>query len=73
MLKHLMETKITFQKDGQIRSCCRYYNYSPKTLRKNRSIYGHDGPLVWVKLNGKVLYDLFESDKNLENLSVGKS
>ena len=69
-----METKDNIsQRWADTVAAARYYNYSPKTLRKNRSIYGHDGPLVWVKLNGKVLYDLFESDKNLENLSVGKS
>ena len=51
-----MKTKDNISKRwADTEAAARYYNYSPKTLRKNRSIYGHDGPLVWVKLNGKVL------------------
>jgi len=62
-----METKNIINKRWvDTEAAAQYYNYSPKTLRKNRSIYGHDGPLVWVKCKGKVLYDLFQSDKNLE-------
>lgn len=44
----------------------KYYNLKPSTLKKNRSVLGHDDKLVWVKANGKVLYDLWETDKRLE-------
>jgi|TARA_R100001591_G_scaffold117472_1_gene136994 hypothetical protein len=46
----------------------KYYRLSPATLKKNRSVYGHDGKLVWTKLNGRVLYDLFATDKKLEQI-----
>ena len=39
----------------------------PSTLRKNRSLYGHDTMEVWTKVNGRVLYDLFATDQKLEN------
>ena len=48
------------------KGAAQYYGFSPATLRKKRSEQGKDGPFVQVKLGGKVLYDLFETDKNLE-------
>ena len=43
------------------KGAAQYYGFSPATLRKKRSEQGKDGPFVWVKLGGKVLYDLFVS------------
>ena len=43
----------------------RYYKLKPSTLRSNRSRYGHDKGLNWVKVGGKVLYNLEHNDRVL--------
>ena len=42
-----------------------HWKLSPGTLRKRRSLYGHDTTEIWTKLNGRVLYDLYSTDKKL--------
>ena len=41
----------------------------PSTLRKRRSVLGHDANEVWTKNHGKVLYDLWATDKKIEGVS----
>ncbi len=43
-----------------------HWKLKPSTLRKRRSLYGHDTMEIWTKLNGKVLYDLYSTDQKLE-------
>jgi len=42
-----------------------HYKLKPSTLRKRRSLYGHDDDLIWTKVNGKVLYDIWGTDQKL--------
>jgi len=35
------------------------------TLRKRRSLYGHNGMEIWTKINGRVLYDLYLTDQKI--------
>jgi hypothetical protein len=42
-----------------------YYHVKPATIKANRLKYGHNGSIVWAKLNGKVLIDIFETDKKI--------
>ncbi len=44
----------------------KHWKLKPSTLRKRRSLYGHDTMEIWTKLNGKVLYDLYSTDQKLE-------
>ena len=44
-----------------------YLKVKPSTLRKRRSVLGHDSNEVWTKNHGKVLYDLWATDKRIEN------
>ena len=39
----------------------------PETLRRRRWALGHDSNEVWVKNHGIILYDLWETDKRIEN------
>ena len=39
----------------------------PSTLRKRRSVLGHDANEVRTKNHGKVLYDLWATDKKIEH------
>jgi len=41
----------------------------PSTLRKRRSLLGHHTNEVWAKNHGKVLYDLWATDKKIEGVS----
>jgi|TARA_R110002012_G_scaffold93706_1_gene227359 hypothetical protein len=43
-----------------------HYKLKPSTLRKRRSKYGHDDDLIWTKVNGKILYDIWGSDQKIE-------
>ena len=42
-----------------------HYKLKPSTLRKRRSMYGHDDDLIWAKVNGRILYDIWGSDQKL--------
>ena len=39
----------------------------PSTLRRRRSLLGKDTNEVWHKNHGKILYDLWETDKRISN------
>ena len=43
-----------------------HYKIKPATLRKNRSVYGHDGALVYRKIGGSVRYNLDINDRELQ-------
>ena len=36
----------------------KHYKIKPATLRKHRSLYGHDGSLLYRKIGGSVRYNL---------------
>ena len=44
----------------------KHYKIKPATLRKNRSLYGHDGYLSYRKIGGSVRYNLDTNDRQLE-------
>ena len=44
-----------------------YYNIKPTTINKYISLYGHDAQIIWSKLHGKILIDIFETDKRITN------
>ena len=39
----------------------------PSTLRRRRSLLGKDTNEVWHKNHGKILYDLWATDKRISN------
>ena len=43
-----------------------HYKIKPATLRKHRSLYGHDGSLFYRKIGGSVRYNLDTNDRQLE-------
>ena len=43
-----------------------HYKIKPATLRKHRSLYGHDGALLFRKIGGSVRYNLDTNDRQLE-------
>ena len=43
-----------------------HYKIKPATLRKHRSLYGHDGSLSYRKIGGSVRYNLDTNDRQLE-------
>ena len=45
-----------------------YLKVQPSTLRRRRSKLGHDTNEVWSKNHGRVLYDLWETDKRIEKI-----
>ena len=42
-----------------------HWKLKPSTLRKRRSLYGHNGMEIWTKINGRVLYDLYSTDQKI--------
>jgi len=44
----------------------KHYKIKPATLRKHRSLYGHDGSLFYRKIGGSVRYNLDRNDRQLE-------
>ena len=42
-----------------------HWKLKPSTLRKRRSVYGHDDDVIWTKVNGRVLYDLYSTDQKI--------
>ena len=47
-------------------TAAKHFKVKPSTLRRRRSQLGHDTQEVWTKLHGRVLYDLWASDKRIE-------
>ena len=41
------------------------WKLKPSTLRKRRSLYGHNGMEILTKINGRVLYDLYSTDQKI--------
>ena len=48
-------------------TAAKHFKVKPSTLRRRRYKLGHDTQEVWTKLHGRVLYDLWASDKRIEN------
>ena len=42
-----------------------YFRVKPSTLRTRRYKLGHDTLEVWTKFNGRILYDLYATDRKL--------
>jgi hypothetical protein len=42
-----------------------HWKLKPSTLRKRRSVYGHDDDFIWTKVNGRVLYDVYSTDQKI--------
>jgi len=42
-----------------------HWKLKPSTLRKRRSLLGHETIEIWTKLNGRVLYDIHATDQKL--------
>ena len=47
-------------------TAAKHFKVKPSTLRRRRYKLGHDTQEVWTKLHGRVLYDLWASDKRIE-------
>ena len=47
-----------------------YYNIKPATISKYISLYGHDAQIVWSKLHGKILADIYATDKRITQRST---
>ena len=50
------------------KTAAHYLKVQPSTLRRRRSKLGHDTNEVWSKNHGRVLYDLWETDKRIEKI-----
>ena len=61
--------KVYSEKWVDERTAAKHFKVSPNTLRKRRYKLGHDTKEVWTKFGGKVLYDLWASDKRIEKLA----
>ena len=46
-------------------TAAKHLKVQPSTLRRRRSRLGHDTNEVWAKNHGRVLYDLWETDKRI--------
>ena len=47
-------------------TAAKHFKVKPSTLRRRRSKLGHDTMEVWAKFGGRILYDLWASDKKIE-------
>ncbi len=47
-----------------------HWKLKPSTLRKRRSLLGHDTTEIWTKLGGRVLYDLYSTDQKITREAV---
>tara|TARA_Y100001951_G_C11092159_1_gene157339 strand:+ start:56 stop:250 length:195 start_codon:yes stop_codon:yes gene_type:complete len=50
------------------KTAAKYLKVQPSTLRRRRSKLGHDTNEVWSKNHGRVLYDLWKTDKRIEKI-----
>ena len=50
------------------KTAAQYLKVQPSTLRRRRSKLGHDTNEVWSKNHGRVLYDLWETDRRIEKI-----
>tara|TARA_R100000935_G_C2802464_1_gene151137 strand:- start:862 stop:1104 length:243 start_codon:yes stop_codon:yes gene_type:complete len=67
-LKEQVMTKIKLgQRWFGKKEAAEYYNIKPTTINKYISLYGHDAHIIWTKLHGKVLIDIFETDRKITN------
>jgi|GEM_PF-3435467 len=57
---------ITYDRWVDEKAAAEYLKVKPSTLRKRRSVLGHAANEVWTKNHGKVLYDLWATDKKIE-------
>ena len=48
------------------KTAAKHLKVKPTTLRRRRWQLGHNSNEVWTKNHGKVLYDLWETDKKIE-------
>ena len=46
-------------------TAAKHLKVQPSTLRRRRSRLGHDTNEVWAKNHGRVLYDLWATDKRI--------
>ena len=61
-----VDMNINFNKWVDEKEAAEYLKVKPSTLRRRRSLLGHDTNEVWTKNHGKVLYDLWATDKKIE-------
>ena len=61
-----VDMNINFNKWVDEKEAAEYLKVKPATLRRRRSLLGHDTNEVWSKNHGKVLYDLWATDKKIE-------
>ena len=66
---YMDKEKVYSEKWVDEKTAAQHFKVSPGTLRKRRAMFGHDTKEVWTKFGGKVLYDLWASDKRIEKLA----
>lgn len=59
---------IAYDRWGDEKSAAKYLKAKPSTLRRRRSELGHYTNEVWSKNHGRVLYDLWATDKKIERI-----
>jgi len=64
--KTVMNKDLKYDRWADENEAAEHLKVKPSTLRTRRYKLGHDTLEVWSKFNGRVLYDLYATDKKIE-------
>ena len=64
--KTFMDKDLKYDRWADEKEAAIHLKVKPSTLRTRRYKLGHDTLEVWSKFNGRVLYDLYATDKKIE-------
>ena len=60
-----MDKDFKYDRWADEKEAADHLKLKPSTLRTRRYKLGHDTLEVWTKFNGRVLYDLYATDRKL--------
>ena len=65
---NISKMPVAYDRWGDENTAAEYLKVKPSTLRRRRSELGHNTNEVWSKNHGRVLYDLWATDKKIEGI-----
>ena len=64
-----MDKDLKYDRWVDEKEAATHLKVKPSTLRTRRYKLGHDTLEVWRKFNGRILYDLYETDRKIEGVN----
>tara|TARA_R110000823_G_scaffold232717_1_gene359159 strand:+ start:671 stop:865 length:195 start_codon:yes stop_codon:yes gene_type:complete len=64
-----MDKDLKYDRWVDEKEAATHLKVKPSTLRTRRYKLGHETLEVWRKFNGRILYDLYETDRKIEGVN----